>query len=1641
MAVLGRVLLTSAERLDLPDLLSIDSYSAGDWKYFMDTLVGEDTPYIIKGFEVINPAASIGTQNISVEVADSAMYYPGAAAGSFYYGLPVGNPNALPLVPQLRLNATNYVYITMSTFNTSEDTRAFWDPDANGGVGDEFTEEVDTESVIEAQINVSTGSFPDNTVPIAIVVVGALGIISITDARPMMFRLGTGGISPNPTATFIWPDLPTAQYAQLETPITITSSSGPNPFEGGDKNLLSLKNWMDAVMSKLAQLGGTTFWYEDTSTFSLVGLFNDLNITFYSKGKYIHSSTVPGKLTLTENLVIKSTISPVDITIQAGTIQIPDEYVVYLDQVTDQPINVLNEAVSFTNGQAYINSPNGSIGYFANLHQGDWITQAGDAQTLSLQVEQFYSVTNPVLNVSPVTTPANAKSIIVSGLYQGPSGIGIASYTQGIHPITDLLIQSRSNPAISAAGGDFLWLALRSDTIEGIASISSVTVSGILSMVDGSAQSPTGTTAEIIATAHGLVNGDRITVTAPAGQAGTYTVDVVDVNTFFINTIDTSVGAFTGYYGLCTTAATTSPGGFPLESATNGFESGEMIIIAGTTSYNAEFTINSRTPIQFEFPLGALAPSSLLATLLGSASSFAVLGATPSVTNTGNTIVNGDLGIYPAASVTGFPPGTITGLPHYGDATAQAGQVTALAAYNTLLGMPAGTIIAGDIGGLTKGPGTYTSSSTIGITGTLTLDAGGNPNAQWIFQIGSAITTAASSSVVIINGGSADNVFWQVGSSATIGASSTFLGTILAHASITVGSAATLNGGLFALTGTVTLIDDVVSVADPGPAAPTMGAAAGFAVLAGSTITNAAFPTVLTGNVGLSPGSAITGFPPGTVVGTEFVDDPTAVAAQIAASSAYAYMLGLPSGTPIVGGTLDGLTLFPGLYTASSTLSLAASGPGTLILSGAGVYIFQVGTSLTTGAAGIPTIMLTGGATANNIYWQVGSAAHINQGTAGTFYGTVIANTSIDVTLGGTISGSLMALTGAVTFAATTLVTVPAVGPPAPPFPPETNPVGATATLARLDVRSEEGITKVVQGETIDIGESDSDNIQRFVGMSSLAETHPDYFIPAPYNTLYNLSNYNSLPTDNLTIRAAKLTAMMADKAQDKTLKYLTNATSAINTANGLAQQLTFEAAGSILTILQPGSPGNAVVTLPSSGPGISLLANQSAYVVINRNFASTPAIVMALTSAVPIDENVIVIASRLSDSNVYLWNGSEVVTSIPLIPSGASLIKVTYYDPLSVTLPVGTNLPEDGFFVNAGDTILFSNLSSGNNEVYMANGTGTTITSWTPLPVFDGLDTPTNADTVIIENGNGFHDQIGTFDGTLGTWTFNLFVRYFNGADYWEQSAIFTSTLDDNTVGGTVTSFTYAGSENMIIDYSLTRGSNDDTASLYVTTDGTNVNVTSSGSYIGSSGVIFSGSIVPAVGPIPAMFNLLYTTTSTGTPAVMKFMIRRWSNATGGPAGVPSYSGASSSASAGGPPNSIQYNNGGLLDGSSNFLLQTNTLNLAGLQISILTVPGGILNLVDNMSSPTAITSYVAATFPFTVLEYSIVRDGLYRTGRMLIATDGTVSSNSDDFVDTADTGVVFSTGISGANVVIYYTTTHTGFNGTFKYSTRAWS
>lgn len=1479
MAVLGRLLISSAERIDLPDLLSMDSYSAGDWKFFLKGLVGDDKPYILKGFDIIDPQNAIGTQGCSIRVADSVVFYPGSNSGSFFHGLQEGHAQAAPLVPELRKNATNFIYATFSTFNTSVDTRAFWDPDKDGGAGGEFTQDVNTESVLKVDINVSTGSFPANTIPIAKVVVGAVTITSITDCRDLLFRLGTGGISPDPFGSYSFRSLPSAGYQRSEPSITM-SAGGDNPFQGGDKNIYSLKEWMDLVMTKFKELSGTTYWYEDLSTYNIVtGFVDALSTTFKSKGKWQHSSATPGLVTWTEDITIKITQDPRDVIVRAGNKTLANEQVAYLALQRKQLFNSSDNAVSWTNGQPYINTVGGAVGYFANLAKGDWVKKVNDANHLFLRVEEFY---DSVSLGGSTTTAANARSVRLSGNYQGTTVQEKGRFDKGVYLASDVVVSDRNQSALSTAGGNFHWMVVRSDVIENIATIDSFALGGAISQPDGK-------TAKVTSTSHGLSDGDYVTITAPAAQAGTYKIEVEDADTFYIQTTSMVTGSLTAFYGLLTTAARTNGYGLQLESANHGFESGDTVQIAGTTNYNGAKVVNKRSATQIQFGFG--------------------------------------------------------------------------------------------------------SNQAVESTG--------------------------------------------------------------------------------------------------------------------------------------------------------------------------------------------------------------------------------------------------------------------------------------------------------------------------------------TATLARVNVRAEEGLLKIVQGGEADIGGGALANVKSFIGMQSDAETYPSYIVPTSYNTLDGMANYNGSVTDSLTARTSKLTAMMSDKAQDKTVKYLPSGslTNINNTTNGAAQEITFDAAGSTLTLLLPGSDGSATVALPNTAPGISLLVNQVAYVEVDRNNATTPSIQVANTSELSIDENIFVIAARLSDTNVYVWEGSIITSgaipvpgylpavvrqnqtiklveggtwawdaltstlswssnaymqipglansvnqintgsvvlssgqvayvdinrsgpggslvvnaatnsslalttdrfviarrvtagvlvgnnsfllkdgeqleldgalaeinrnlgqlkltkhatvankakisgaditqlsgdllsqematllmdfdgavinfstgvinkaddvtslgiaftpfSIPvgqyfwygvgLLPNtttadnrinaqvqvtpalsanavqanapypniigtkklgavqvfnnagsievvsvhrlgtgsgsggGTGTIKAELYDPVSTSLPTGASPTIDGTTLLENDLVFFTNLSVNNNRIYKATNVAVSVVWQVQRPFDNSAETPSSGDAVRIKKGSLFAGQTVYLDDA-GNFTVNDAVRFFDGnkgTNYWELGSIKTATLNDNTTNGTIFTVTAAGSENWIVNYSVVRGStNKETGQIYITSNGTTCKATTANSFFGDPGVTFD---VQISGP---NLELLYTTTSTGASATMKFYVSRWADASGGPSGVPSYPVSGSGTPAAGSTGDIQFKGGsGNLSADSRFNIDTasGNFNLNGLLLSVLQGP---VVLADNTVGGTAFS--FPKVYKWMIVEYSLERNGEDQVGRLMIVNNGTTVSITNDNTSTAALGVTFAAAVNVSNIDVQYTSTNTGFTSSMKYTMRRW-
>jgi len=1436
MAVLGRLLLASGERLDLADILSIDSYTAGDFKYLLQGLIGNSNPLILKGFEVINPGAALGTQNISISIADAVVLYPTSDAGPFYVGLPQGNINAQPLIPELVQNATNYVYLTLTTFDTSQDSRSFWDPDLNGGSGGEFTQDVNTESALAVQVGVSTASFPTNTIPICKVVMGTT-ITSIQDAREMMFRLGTGGLSPNPFNRFSWPSLPTSSYQRTEAPGTITSGAQPNPFEGADKNISNLKAWMDAVMSKLAELGGTTYWYDDVSTFNLVNLFMDTEGSVISStGIWTHSATIPGHLSWSAPIFINVLFDPRTYEIDGpGSVQLADGQVAYISLNRHQPVNGSDLPLSFVNDASYVN---GAVGYFANLNIGDWVGNIVDPTQNMAQVVQFFDSLN---GTGSVTSPALAVSISIASPYLGPTASNLAVFDQGVYTTSDVVVSYTNTAALTAAGGNFFWLAYRDDNVEsinGAYAFFSGTIPGTSTAVLITANNPgvagnaislvfngsntitaaiatwnaahptnlvtltsgngtqvpsAGTTlvsggidGSIVATTlainittndgsralvtsnppNNLAAGQRITISGTTHYNGVQQViQIVSPTQFYIS--QTAVQAVpesgsASYATVTTTTANGFPtdatinisgtnnyGGNPLTSGTLTKTSGTgdatisfsswhdggsqytFTVVSANATIGATYTNNGQTftvmdtitagttlvtanlgnPYQIAvidathfnipIPAGSIVPPPSGSPPLGTAATYGLLAAS-TITNSGSSIDNGDLGLYPGTSVTGFPPGVVAGVTNVNNAAAIQAQTDALAAY-TFGNAQTATPISSTLDGQTLTPGVYSESSgTFHLassgTGTLTLNGAG----VYIFKCASTLTTGAGGIPIInlTNGALAKDVYWIVGSSATInsGSPGTFQGTIIADASITNTSGGVVNGRLIALTGAVTL-SAAATINVPASVVNTPTEISGTITLAAIIVRtqqgaftlyqDQSIPINGTFNQIVAPpfisGTPDYALPPGynTLFGTANynslpsdsvvtrLSELTGMMADKAQDKTVKYLpTGLQAITNVPGassartdltgqnlGTVG--TLSPGVYFFTSSAALT----GTLTLDAGGdpnaQWVFQIGSTLTTASNAVVAVI--NGGQAGNIFWQVGSSATI--GTNTIFKGNIYAQASVTVTTGASINGRVRALTGAVTLNNNAI----AIAPVSP------------------------GVIATTMGTAINYGVIANSTITNTGGTvitGSLALSPGTSVTGFPPGTVSGTQDIaNGAAAQALTDATATYTYLAA----------LTGSVSEF-------QDITFTP-GSTLTILQPGSPGNAVVTLPSSGTGIQLGINQSAYVTIDRNNPSTPSIVVAATSLVPVAENVFVIAARLTSTTVYMWDGFQVV-------SGGA-VPVPVYDAIVESQDRNMKL------VAGGDWSWSSGGSSPINFASYANagageGDSTSNTTWT---------------------------------------------------------------------------------------------------------------------------------------------------------------------------------------------------------------------------------------------------------------------------------------------------------------------------------------
>jgi hypothetical protein len=265
--------------------------------------------------------------------------------------------------------------------------------------------------------------------------------------------------------------------------------------------------------------------------------------------------------------------------------------------------------------------------------------------------------------------------------------------------------------------------------------------------------------------------------------------------------------------------------------------------------------------------VGGVATAAIVPTvLLGTSANYSVLGGS-TVTNTGGSVLNGSLGLSPGTSITGFPPGTVTGSIDNANGAAAQAQIDLTAAYTDAAGRVLNGTTTADLGGLILVGGVYAgpSKSPLSLTGNLTLDGAGDPNSVFIFQTDSTLTTASGSSVTLINGAQQCNVFWQVGSSATLGTGSLFAGNILALTSITVTTGVTVQGRALARNGAVTLDTDTFLAPTCDLSVPTTTSSTTTTV-PGATTTAVGATTTAVGATTAPTGLPFTGLPMGTTL-------------------------------------------------------------------------------------------------------------------------------------------------------------------------------------------------------------------------------------------------------------------------------------------------------------------------------------------------------------------------------------------------------------------------------------------------------------------------------------------------------------------------------------------------------------------------------------------------------------------------------------------------------------------------------------------------------------------------------------------------------------------------------------------------------
>lgn len=442
MATLTKTNIKSNQRLDLPDIRNIENFTAEDFNALTKFLL-TGSSYIVSGFRpfqdvdllVDNPT----TSPIYIEIAGSSVLHSEAQGVPFYY---VGSEKLKAEKIDLTADAENFIELDLTVTTSAPDTRAFWDPQANAQEGAEFSQIVDTARDLTASITVNqTGFSGGSKLPLMKITTIGSTIDKIEDARNLFFRLGRGNLY-DATNEYPW------DQGREEPDRDRTEDD--DAFNGADKGIKTFKEWMDAIMTEIAKIKGSAYWFADGSTeyasLSLPEVFFDaLSSVITGNGKFEHDPLNPGTLNWDSDIYVRGVIGDIFWEILSASTTLQNKQVAYLSLDRGE---IIPQDFTFTNGQNLVQAPAGA---FTNVSVGDWIkpqTQNG-------------AVWRRVTALSP-SNPAFATEATLDDNFSGDTTTekcmrATATYTVNV-----------ADPKDVPASGDTYWLAKRDDNGSGI---------------------------------------------------------------------------------------------------------------------------------------------------------------------------------------------------------------------------------------------------------------------------------------------------------------------------------------------------------------------------------------------------------------------------------------------------------------------------------------------------------------------------------------------------------------------------------------------------------------------------------------------------------------------------------------------------------------------------------------------------------------------------------------------------------------------------------------------------------------------------------------------------------------------------------------------------------------------------------------------------------------------------------------------------------------------------------------------------------------------------------------------------------------------------------------------------------------------